>query len=292
VQYAKALHLQPSHAAALRWMGGALQQQGRRAAALEYFERAAQLDPLSPEAWVALAGAQSSLRDYPAARGSIDRAIVLAPDVLDPYLMRADLELRLRGDRAAARRLTHDAIARFGAERVASSAHPVLLGALDTAELAALESWHSPELARRRPDYLLWKAQLNDRLNRSRLRTAYADSLRLALEPIVRAGPDDYDSRALLARAYAWLGRADDAARLAEQALMLPGGEHAVLVRYQAALVYMTLGRYDAATDQLEHLLSLPTGLSVAGLRADPSWAPLREHARFQRLVADTSGRS
>ncbi len=39
------------------------------------------------------------------------------------------------------------------------------------------------------------------------------------------------------------------------------------------------------AIDQLEFLLSRPGVLSVSLLRLDPTWDPLRDHPRFQRLL-------
>ncbi len=44
-------------------------------------------------------------------------------------------------------------------------------------------------------------------------------------------------------------------------------------------------GEKDAAIDELERLLSIPSPLSVPLLRLDPIWDPLRHHPQFQRLV-------
>ena len=51
------------------------------------------------------------------------------------------------------------------------------------------------------------------------------------------------------------------------------------------ARIYVMVGEYDAAIDQLEFLLSRPSNLSVALLRLDPTWDPVRDHPRFQRLL-------
>ena len=39
------------------------------------------------------------------------------------------------------------------------------------------------------------------------------------------------------------------------------------------------------AVDRLDTLLSIPGGLSVALLRIDPRWDPLRDHPRFRDLL-------
>ena len=49
--------------------------------------------------------------------------------------------------------------------------------------------------------------------------------------------------------------------------------------------VYVRVGEYDAALDQIDHLLSVSSGLSVALLRLDPRWDPLRDHPRYQELL-------
>ncbi len=52
------------------------------------------------------------------------------------------------------------------------------------------------------------------------------------------------------------------------------------------ARIYTMVGEYDAAIDRLERLLAVPSNTAVPGLRIDPTWDPLRDHPRFQQLVA------
>ncbi len=46
------------------------------------------------------------------------------------------------------------------------------------------------------------------------------------------------------------------------------------------------VGEYDAAIDQLERLLAVPSPTAVPMLRIDPAWDPLRDNPRFQALLA------
>ena len=51
------------------------------------------------------------------------------------------------------------------------------------------------------------------------------------------------------------------------------------------ARIYVMVGEFDAAIDQLEFPLSKPGEMSISLLRLDPAWAPLRDHPRFKKLV-------
>jgi hypothetical protein len=51
------------------------------------------------------------------------------------------------------------------------------------------------------------------------------------------------------------------------------------------ARIYLLVGEPEKALDQLEPLLRVPHTLSPGWLRMDPTWAALRTHPRFQRLI-------
>jgi hypothetical protein len=50
--------------------------------------------------------------------------------------------------------------------------------------------------------------------------------------------------------------------------------------------IYLLVGEREKALDQLEPLLKMPYYLSPGWLRIDPTFAPLKGNARFERLVA------
>jgi hypothetical protein len=52
------------------------------------------------------------------------------------------------------------------------------------------------------------------------------------------------------------------------------------------ARIYTMVDEPDAAIELLSQLLAMPSWSSVPELRVEPAWAPLRAHARFQRLVS------
>ena len=51
------------------------------------------------------------------------------------------------------------------------------------------------------------------------------------------------------------------------------------------ALIYVMVGEHDAALTQIETILSIPSLFSVALLRIDPRWDPLRDHPRYEELL-------
>ncbi len=51
------------------------------------------------------------------------------------------------------------------------------------------------------------------------------------------------------------------------------------------AEIYAWVGEHDEAFRLLDHLLSVPNGLTVPTLKLDPVWDPLRKDPRFQALI-------
>jgi len=51
------------------------------------------------------------------------------------------------------------------------------------------------------------------------------------------------------------------------------------------AVIYSLVGEPEAAIEQIEYLLSIPSELTVGGLRVHPYWDPLRDRPRFQTLL-------
>ena len=49
----------------------------------------------------------------------------------------------------------------------------------------------------------------------------------------------------------------------------------------------MHCGDHDGALELIEQLLSIPSELTVATLRINPIWDPLREDPRFQQLIGE-----
>ncbi len=100
--------------------------------------------------------------------------------------------------------------------------------------------------------------------------------------------PDANGTPNVLAQAYAGLGEKEKALQQAAQAVKDYDGDavnqppaEAVLAQIQARL-----GDIDSAIAALPHLLEIPAGLTVADLKFNPLWDPLRKDPRFEKLCA------
>jgi tetratricopeptide (TPR) repeat protein len=122
-----------------------------------------------------------------------------------------------------------------------------------------------------------------------------AESASIALEEAIRENPGDPRFHAALGLAYAYLGRKAEAAQEGNHAVKLnPVSKDATFGPYyilNLARIYTVSGEYEEAIDQLEYLLSIPSGeflwqvVSIPLIRLDPQWDLLREYPRFQRLL-------
>ncbi len=128
----------------------------------------------------------------------------------------------------------------------------------------------------------------------SELAHASYDSARAILERELDARPDDDRIHSALGIAYAGLGRKDEAIREGKRGVELyPVSKDAMIGPFRVAdlaEIYTMVGEYDAALDEIEYLLSIPSEMSVPLLRLDPIWDPLRDHPRFQDLLEKYGG--
>jgi TolB-like protein/Tfp pilus assembly protein PilF len=112
------------------------------------------------------------------------------------------------------------------------------------------------------------------------------------LEARFRERPDDTFAMTELAWVYLALGRNADALRLSRQAADTISLEKDALAgtNFQLGLAQIEVhaGAPEAAIKRLRHLLSIPAGgaVSVAALKIDPVWDPIRNRPDFQQLLS------
>ena len=270
-------------------------RQGDFQGGFEDYARALQLDPGSASIAQNYAADLSFHRAYARAESLYDRAIVLEPDRNEPYFEKASNYARWEGDTRKARAILEQV------QAIGVTDAPTLLWQLYRIDL--LDRRYEDAVRRLSagfPEFINWhfrfiaRAQLYADayalMRRHDLARAYYDSARILASRRLQGGPDDPRLHSALGIAYAGLGRKRDAIEEGRRGVeLLPVGKEAQKGYYgesDLARIYTMVGEHDAAIDRLEHLLSIPGDLTPAWLRIDPSWDPLRQHPRFQALIA------
>ena len=292
-EYAIAERARPNDSEILARTGSILAHRGKWAEGITRMRRAAELDPKSVPVNVAAARASQYLRDSAGAMTYVKRAMAANPDAIEPYVVKGHVEMMLAGDRARARETAREIVFKFGAERSATAeGFDGLISVLDTTDRAAVERASLAAFDNNALLYYFWRFELYQDW-RPALASAYADSVLLAARDLRRDQTGDYRIHGALGWLHAVRNRPDEAVAEARRALELMPRSRDPLVwtdaAFMAANTFVLAGQPDAAIDQLEQLLSVPSLVSVRYLRTDPRWARLRGHPRFERLLARSS---
>jgi serine/threonine-protein kinase len=238
------------------------------------------------------------LRDYPEAERNYERALALAPDEVELYAWKGWLYVLWQGNTSRARAVLEEAAGR-GLDILDDPYAGHLWVLLDTwdgqyeaalTRLSSVSSTAFNTLDVFIPKALL-AAQIYDLMNEPALARQHYESAAAVLEARIEETAEDSRRHSALGIAYAGLGRVEDAIRAGERGVdLLPVSKDAMggVYRVQdlASILTMT-GQHDAAIDRLEFLLSVPGDMSVARLRLDPAWGPLRSRPRFQTLLEE-----
>jgi tetratricopeptide (TPR) repeat protein len=284
----RAAELLPNDSSVQLWIGGVLSEQGRWNEALTHYEEAVELDPRRPQVLIALGGTYRQLRQYREAIRYVDLVISLEPDVGEWYLQESAIYMdwgqleKARETLESAPRMEDDALllSWWSLEWWAGNNEAALDRLADAPEMFVFFWGKLPRAFLEAVTYDAMK-------DRESARASYAAALSVVEEALAET-PDDEQLRRRLGRIYSGLGRKDEAIREMEGWVerMSGGGPtyHAWL--RELAGVYAAVGEPEKALDQLEYLLSIPSLLSYGQLRYDPALDPLRDHPRFQKLLA------
>jgi tetratricopeptide (TPR) repeat protein len=103
------------------------------------------------------------------------------------------------------------------------------------------------------------------------------------------AAPDALGAPQFLALTYAGLGEKEKALAQAKQAVADYNGDAVNQPAAEATLaqIQARLGDLDSAIAAIPHLLEVPAGITIADLRLNPMWDPLRKDPRFQKLCEE-----
>jgi len=294
-QFRLAEALRPNDAWITVGLAAVFRRQGRWEESYESFKKAVALDPRN----AAIQGNTSRLpfmmRRYDEAAAWLTRMDRLFPKLPISYDQRMQLQILSRGDTREARAVLESAAHLAGttgySRRIERGLIDVDLYDRDY-ESALARIGQFVEAIERNFEFVPRALLEGDTRtlvgDAARAREAYEAAARLVE---IRLADNDADPRlhSALGRAYAGLGRKEDAIRHALRAVEL---EPLAKEAYgpwphveNLARVYVAVGEYDAAIEQLDYLLSIPSPMSVELLKLDPAWDPLRDHEGFQKLV-------
>ena len=293
-QFAIAQKSQPNNSELISFIGYVQRRQGKFEQALANLKKASGLDPLSRRLTRDVGVTLMLLRQYPEAERYYERTISLAPDRSRGYNGKAWLYLLREGSTEKARAVLQEALESIKSEENPSIVN--LLATLDMYDRNYQEALDRLSLKSEDTDSqfnfiptVLRCARIYGYMDKKELAEKYYDESRSILESKIQERPEDARFHSALGIAYAGLGRKEDAIREGKLGVkLLPVTKEAYqgLYRVEAlANIYVMVGEYDAAIDQLEFLLSRPGEMSIPLLRLDPAWAPLRDHRRFKKLL-------
>ena len=290
-QYEKAARLEPGNAEILSSVAIAEESLGRWDAAVEHLRQAERLDPRSVVTLRRLGYALLYLRRHREAREAFDRGLGLAPTTLsliEPRAMTSLAEGDLDGARTFLKAASKDVEPTALVAYVAN--YQDLVWVLDDEQRAILLRLTASAFDDDRGDWALCLLQAHALKGDDVSVKAYAEDARTAFEEQVRETPDDAQQHLALALSLAYLGRKEEAIREGERGVaIMPLSKDAYYGAYYQHLlarVYILVGEPEKALDRLELLLKIPYYLSPGWLKIDPTFDPLRNHPRFQKLVA------
>jgi len=271
-------------------------RQGKYEQSVANLKKAVELDPRATIKAYEIGQSYLFLRDYKESERYTDQAISLSPDLSEAYGWKARLYLVWEGSIEKALKVIEEAPqAVHQKEEAYFVFSSVLVNIFDGNYQKALDylSGLSSDVIYAHMFFVpkaLLTAQIYGLMGQSELEQEHYESARIFLEAKAKVWPEDARIHSSLGLAYAGLGRKEEAVREGKKAVeLLPVVKDAwrgpFLVK-DLARIYVMVGEYDTAIDQLEYLLSIPGEISIPFLKLDPVWKPLGDNPRFQKILS------
>jgi TolB-like protein/Flp pilus assembly protein TadD len=284
----------PNEGRAYHAIGAIQRRQGKWTESTANFEKSASLDPKNAKVLFNLALNYVAQRDFEAADKILDQGLVAEPQSFGLRALKAGSAIISNGDVGFAENQLSFVPPEYDPDGYVTSMRVWILtlkrkfaDGLQVAQQFRGETLKYPDFG------ICPKASLEGRLYRyqddkMKARAAFEHAITVA-EQLVREAPDDPGRHAELGVVLAGLGRKEDAINAGKKAVeLLPESKDAVDgPKTTAALaeIYAWVGEPDEALRLLDHLLTVPNGLTVPLLKLDPVWDPLRKDPRFQALI-------
>ena len=290
--YQEALRRLPNSAFVLEQMAHLERRLGQFDAAQKHYQAAAQLDPRNIGILLIFADTLQSVRRYDEARTILDRALEISPGNDGALAVKA-LSFQAQGRLKEAAEVLAKAPANSQDEALAFARAIQLYYERRFDEAIARIQQNTPATIANDPRTLTLLGLCQKLSGKEDDARATFTKAVAAMKPT----PDSVvvvDARTLpcyLSWAYAGLGEKEKALEQARQAIVNYDGDALAkpFAETALAIVEAQSGDIDAAISALPHLLEVPNGETVGGLRINPLWDPLRKDPRFEKLCQNSN---
>jgi len=260
-------------------------------------ERALEISPRDVSIMTDLEFIYWVTRKYPEAEKIANKAIVLGPNEIWPYIYKVFINFSWKGANAVSRNALMNIpkdhewyIYVLFWQDIGEHNYNRAMDDLNSFG----EKWISNKLWA--APTVMYKAYVYDYLDRKQQAIACYDSARILLEEAVRLYPNDPRYHSSLGIAYAGLGFKEQAIREGKHAVeLLPlsrDAAYGIAYAQDLAIIYAMTGEFDAAINQIEILLKNPSWLSPSWFQVDQRFAPLYDIPAFQQLLRKYFGNS
>jgi TolB-like protein/Tfp pilus assembly protein PilF len=309
-EFNRTLELQPNNALAQQYSAWVYRRQGKWERCLANAQRAEELDPRDSAIPGNIGSTYLALRLWKDAERSILRSLAIDPHSTLGVLSLLNTRLNATGDVDSARR-TFDGfpedvktrlIAQFlgqrgqggGANLLFFLGMPVYLDVMQKRFTDAFQAFEKQIVNNDREhlEHLAGRVILCVLAGQSDGARSTGEEARPLLEARLKEQPDDTLAMMELSWVYLALARNADAIRVSKQAAdLMPAEKDAVVgpsFQNGLAQIEVRAGAPEEAVKRLRHLLSIPAGasISIARLKIDPVWDPIRNRPDFQELLS------
>jgi TolB-like protein/Tfp pilus assembly protein PilF len=302
-EFNRALELQPNNALARQYCAWVYRRRGQWERSLADFQRAQELDPRDARIPLGIGETYTALRQWKDAERAELRALAIDPHRTLAALLLLSSRLSETGDVNSTRRTLDDfpeAIKslnrgiRIGGDVVGIVGIWVYLDVMEKRFSDAFQAFEKEVVHgdRAHLQQLAGRVAIRVLAGQTEAAKSMAEEALPLLKARVRERPDDTLAIAELSWVYLALGRNDDALRVARQAAdLVPIEKDAVdgpALQIGLAQIEARAGAPEEAIKRLRHLLSIPAGevASIARLKIDPVWDPIRNRPDFQQLLS------
>jgi TolB-like protein/Flp pilus assembly protein TadD len=301
-EFDRVTELQPSSSDGWNYRAAIYRRRSEWQRALTEFERAAELNPRDSGIHSEIGNTYLTLRRWSDAEHELTHALALNPHDALAAVFLARTYINSTGDIRRARRAFEGVPvdskilgpAAWGDVAVMVDER-VYLDVLEKHFADALKAWDTlpTDIPEARVHQLMARVGIQVLAGQGPAAKSECEQTCALLEARLAERPEDRISMTALAWVYVCLGRNADALRVARQAAdLLPAEKDALAGPFflaGLAEIEARTGKPEEAVKILRQLITVPAGsfVSIARLKIDPVWDPIRSDPDFQKLIAE-----